>query len=295
MDTNRFREAVIESLEHARGTFIYQAARRDLDEKTSPEDPCGYRNWLSRLLGYCTRTFDLNNPRILDLGCGTGEFVVMMNQMGHNAKGADLNDGSLVLARILAVDNGIDPGNFVHVSDRRLPFADDVFDIITMISVLEHVDDDALAWLVPELARICHGVVFVQVPSAMKVSDDHTGLKFVPWLPRSIASRYVALRGRRYRYLISASNTWDVVYRDLSQIESCFSKHFEMQLVPSACSYPPCQEKDAVLDLRSTIRLRSFSLPIRIPLVSRYLRRATGTRIEHFYPYHNVVFRRKCA
>lgn len=298
MVAERFREAATKSIDHARGTYIYEAAVRDIHEKTSSQDPCGYSSWLDGLLTYCEKTFCPGFPtKILDVGCGTGELTVMMNLLGYDAVGADVNHRTLELAKILAVENQISEVRFVHVAQHRLPFEADSFDIITMISVLEHMDDVTLTWLVPELARVCRGIVFVQVPSRMKLSDDHTGLKFVPWLPSRIAAFYVALRGRRYRYQISDSQRWDVVYRDLAQIERYFSKRFEMHIAPSQHSFPQCTDSDAVLDIRKQVRFGPLSFPLRIPILTRHLGRAAGMRMEHFYPYYNLVFRRlgECA
>ena len=293
MHASRFRKEVLSTLEPARGTYIYEASVRDLNEKTSPEDPCGYGSWLRGLIEYARRILELTEMRILDLGCGHGEFTVMMNLMGYDAMGLDVSDESLRLARILADENGIAPGRFVKGENGKLPFDDKSFDLVVMISSLEHISDATLSWLVPELDRVCRGIVFVQVPSAMKISDDHTGLKFVPWLPPRVASAYIALRGRRYRYWISESHEWDVTYRDLRTIENRFAKHFSMSIVPPEHSYPPIGQRDAVLDVKKRIDLGAFSFSVRIPLVTRYLQKAMGARIEHFYPYYNVAFRNR--
>lgn len=285
-----FRTEVVAALEPARGTYIYEACLRDLDEKTSPEDPCGYRAWLSGIVHHCVGRRDPRAVRILDLGCGNGEFTVMLNLLGYDATGLDVNDRSLRLARLLASENGMLPGTFVKGVPGRLPFDDKSFDLITMISSLEHIEDTTLAWLVPELARICTGAVFVQVPSSMKVSDDHTGLRFVPWMPPALASLYIALRGSRYRYLVSESARWDVVYRNLEQIERAFSSRFTMAIAPRENSYPPCSPDSAVLDVRKELKLGHRSLTLRLPIPWRRLKRAAGTRIEHFYPYYNLVF-----
>jgi ubiquinone/menaquinone biosynthesis C-methylase UbiE len=289
----RFRAEVLAALEPARGTYIYEACLRDLDEKTSPEDPCGYRAWLSGVVDHCVKRREARTVRILDLGCGNGEFTVMLRLLGYDATGLDVNDRSLRLARLLASENGLPPESFVKGVAGRLPFDDKSFDLVTMISSLEHIEDATLAWLVPELARVCNGAVFVQVPSSMKVSDDHTGLRFVPWMPAPMASLYIALRGPRYRYLVSESARWDVVYRDLEQIERAFSSRFTMALAPRENSYPPCSPERAVLDVRKVLKLGRSSLTLRLPIPWRRLKRAAGTRIEHFYPYYNLVFARK--
>src|SRR5688572_18579608 len=85
-----FRAEVLAALEPARGTYIYEACLRDLDDKTSPEDPCGYRAWLSGVVDHCARQREARTVRILDLGCGNGEFTVMLNLLGYDATGLDV-------------------------------------------------------------------------------------------------------------------------------------------------------------------------------------------------------------
>src|SRR5688500_10906547 len=293
MQAALFRKEVLGSLEAARGTYIYDAARRDLDEKTAADDPCGYRRWLAGLAGHVKRTLGVDTLRVLDVGCGNGELTVLLNLLGIDALGLDVDERSLRLARILACENGIPPSRFMKGEPGRLAFGDDAFNLVTLISSLEHIDPPTLVWLVPELARVCEGIVFVQVPSPMKVSDDHTGLRFVPWMPAALARRYVALRGARYRYLISGSARWDVVYRDLAEIERAFAPHFAMSFVPVEHSYPPCAPADAVLDLRKRVSLGGGGFPLRVPIPWRRLQLACGRRSEHFYPYYNLAFRRR--
>lgn len=292
---DQFRREVLASLEPARGTYIYEAAVRDLDEKTAGDDPCGYQRWLAGLLEYCRRECGVDRLRILDLGSGNGELTVLMNLMGYDAIGLDVNDHGLRLARILAAENGISPDRFVKGRDAGLPFDTRSFDVVTMISSLEHIDDTTLSWLVPELARICRGLVIVQVPSPMKVSDDHTSLKFVPWMPGGLARRYVALRGGRYRYCISESGNWDVVYRDFSRIEALFKDHFSIRFLPREHSYPPCGPEDAVFSVANRICLGRTSVNVRVPIPWRILKRMAGAPIEHFYPYYNLALTKQCA
>ena len=291
----RFREEVTASLEAARGTYIYDACVRDLDDKTSPLDPCGYQRWLRHLLTYCAEHFQTPCRRILDFGSGNGEFTVVLNLMGYDTVGVEVNDRALGLARLLAAENDLDDRRFVKGVDRRLPFPDAHFDIALMISSLEHIDDSALQWIVPELARVCDGPVCVQVPSAMKLSDDHTGLKFVPWMPAWAARLYIGMRGPRYRYLTSQSGEWDVVYRNLDEVERAFSSRYEMHLLPREQSFPPCGPEHAVLDLRKSIQVGSRTVSLRVPLLWRRLKRLSGKRTEHFLPYYNVVFVKRCA
>src|SRR5207302_944530 len=147
----------------------------------------------------------VSGRKTLDVGCGTGALTVLMKLVGFDAIGIDVHQQHVQLAKVLADENSLSKDMFVCDQDSKLPFPDRSFDIVTMISVLEHLDDATLAALVPELARVCKGLLFVQAPSSASLRDDHTGLLFVPWMPQWLARLYVASYGRKYRYSISAT------------------------------------------------------------------------------------------
>lgn len=139
------------------------------------------------MLEVVKQNYNLKGGRILDFGCGSGELTVRMGCLGYEVYGLDVHEDHLALAKILAVENGLSEDIFILNTSNRLPFPDAYLDIITMFSVLEHLDDTTLDWLLPELKRVCRGIVYVLVPNRLKPTDDHSGLRFVPWIPRWLA------------------------------------------------------------------------------------------------------------
>ena len=114
--------------------------------------------------------------------------------------GLDLHEGHINLARILAAENGVPSTAFIWSTEApgiggELPFEDSSFDIVMLLSVLEHMSDAALSAALPEIHRIFRGVVYVLVPNRLKTVDDHTDLKGVCWMPRWLAAAYVKMRG----------------------------------------------------------------------------------------------------
>jgi len=108
-----------------------------------------------------------------------------------------------------------------------------------MFFVLEHMSDRVLDRVLPELARVCRGALFVQVPNRWQVRDDHTGLALVPWMPRPLAAAYVRVRGARHRYAISRDGSWDVWYRGIAAIRRRFARHgYRVEPVPDALVFP---------------------------------------------------------
>jgi SAM-dependent methyltransferase len=95
---------------------------------------------------------------LLDAGCGEGETLAHL--------------GGLLPPRVAAVD--VSPEAAEHTADRfpfaevavesiyDLPFADDSFDLVLCLEVLEHLRDSRIA--VAELARVASGTIVVSVP-----------------------------------------------------------------------------------------------------------------------------------
>lgn len=287
---DRFLGAMRRSLAPARGSFIHDACLKDCVEKTHPQDSSGYVRWLRHLLPFLVVRGDLSGIKTLDLGCGTGELTVLMKLLGFDAVGLDVHRQNIQLAKLLASENCLPEDMFLCADNEQLPFADKTFDIVTMISVLEHLDRHALAALIPEVARICRGVVFVQAPNKVSVTDDHTGLKFVPWMPQWLAKRYVSARGDKYKYRISVSGSWDVHYRSLAETVLEFGRHFEYSFPPPACCYPEPSDVHLVTRLGKKIKILSKEVFVGVPLPWRHFRMKLGYPKEAYYPYLNLVF-----
>lgn len=77
---------------------------------------------------------EIRNPKILDVGCGTGANLEMLEKFGR-AEGVDVSDEALEFCRAkgLKAHKGL---------AEKLPFADESFDLVTALDVVEHLDDD---------------------------------------------------------------------------------------------------------------------------------------------------------
>jgi len=84
--------------------------------------------------------------RILDVGCGLGYFVSLMNQVGVTPYGVDFSIESVSLASRQT------QGHYSSSSADALPFADDSFDKVLFTDVIEHLENDEGA--VSEIARV---------------------------------------------------------------------------------------------------------------------------------------------
>ena len=109
----------------------------------------------------------IQNPRILDVGCGTGANLEMLSQFGQ-AEGVDVSDEALDFCRQkgLTVQKGL---------AEILPYANESFNITTALDVIEHLDDDVAG--LKEMHRVTKsgGYSLIFVPAFMwlwGVQDD---------------------------------------------------------------------------------------------------------------------------
>jgi SAM-dependent methyltransferase len=104
--------------------------------------------------------------QILDVGCGTG---ANMNTFSRHGKtiGVDASIDALDFCRTRGIGTVA-----LSVAD-KLPFADQTFDVITAMDMLEHTDDDLET--LRELQRVCRetGLLLVTVPAYGFLWSEH--------------------------------------------------------------------------------------------------------------------------
>ncbi|MDR3708370.1 MAG: methyltransferase domain-containing protein [Capsulimonadaceae bacterium] len=108
---------------------------------------------------------------ILDIGCGTGAMLDKLEEFG-NVVGADFSTEALAFCRKRGQREG-KQYRLVRADIRCLPFADNSFDVITAMDIVEHIDHDALA--VSEIRRVLKpgGYLLATVPAYMSLWSNH--------------------------------------------------------------------------------------------------------------------------
>lgn len=128
----------------------------------------GRRRIISMFLKNICESLQINRPRILDVGCGTGANLELLSKFG-DAEGVDVSADALAFCRqrgLTKVKQG---------EAEKLPYPDDSFDLVTALDVVEHLDDDVAG--LGEMRRVLRpgGRVLLFVPAFMflwGVQDD---------------------------------------------------------------------------------------------------------------------------
>lgn len=99
----------------------------------------------------------LKNPRILDIGCGTGQNLYELKKLG-DAWGVDKSSKAVIFCKKRGIKK-VKVGTCYNTS-----FKDSFFDVITLLDVLEHTNDQKT---LKEISRVLKpgGLLVITVPA----------------------------------------------------------------------------------------------------------------------------------
>jgi SAM-dependent methyltransferase len=145
--------------------------------------------------------------RILDAGCGGGEYVRALARCGADVRGLELGDEKLAAARQLRPDIAarIEAGDI-----EAAPFESGSFDALLANEMLEHVPNDVAA--LSEMQRLLRpgGQLVLFSPNRLHPFETHGvfalrsgrrlshALPGVPWIPLPLGRRYLRYWARNY-------------------------------------------------------------------------------------------------
>ena len=137
------------------------------DEESHP-----YTKYPSQLCKYLFNRFNMERgQKLVDIGCGRGDFLCNFKKLGLNASGVDLEYSPSDFLKDIDV-------RYVDIERDSIPFDDETFDVVFSKSVIEHMNDPENC--LREAYRILKpgGVAIIMAPdwiSNMKIYfDDHT-------------------------------------------------------------------------------------------------------------------------
>ena len=100
--------------------------------------------------------------KALDIGCGRGEWISLLNENGFNARGIDINESMVKVASQKGLNAAVSDalGELKSLDENSL-------DIITAFQVVEHINFDDVLELIKEAKRILApcGILILETPN----------------------------------------------------------------------------------------------------------------------------------
>jgi SAM-dependent methyltransferase len=121
-----------------------------------------------RLVQWAMRTYFSDARRALDVGCGTG-FV--LGGLRHSFPALSLVGCDRRIETIVAAREAVAGVEFFVADTTSLPFASE-FDVVTVLDVLEHIDDDADALCALRAVLKPGGGLIITVPQHPRLWSD---------------------------------------------------------------------------------------------------------------------------
>lgn len=156
-------------------------------------------------------TSDMVKGRLLDIGCGVGDFLLQVKKLGWEVMGIEPSEQA---ANIAQSRLGFTP--LIPTDYEKLP--DQSFDVITMWHVLEHVDD--LKSQTKELKRLLRpgGRLVIALPNYQSFDCQYYNDKWAAWdVPRHL-NHFTQdclqgiLNANDFKYLDTQRLIWDAYY-----------------------------------------------------------------------------------
>lgn len=158
-------------------TYFIGSDRDDLDIETGRLKRGTARLQLAEIIAYVEdRGHGQLRPRVLEVGCGNGDFLVEARDAGFDIQGIDVSESAVAIANRILGEGTARAGQL-----EDLNIAPDSLDIVVLADVIEHVRDPAQ--LMARVRRILKpgGVVFVATPSLDSLSARLMGRFWVEY------------------------------------------------------------------------------------------------------------------
>jgi SAM-dependent methyltransferase len=177
---------------------------------------------------------NLQEAVVLDIGCSTGFIDQWLSQKVASIYGIDIDKD--ILSTVKEIEKQTDNFTFIYSSGDKLPFHDNLFDIIISNIMYYLLPHDGQERMFEEINRCLksHGICYFAAPNRLLLLDGKYKLPFLCWTPVWLGKIYVKLFSR-----IKGYNEY---YKTLFGLRKLVKKHFvlndiTLEVIDNAAKY----------------------------------------------------------
>lgn len=229
-----------------------------LSEKAAPSAEFGFYS-IEKRLGKAEKYLNFENKTILDAGCAQGAYTLELGKKANFAAGIDIQQDVLTIFSRKKDELRMNKIGILNMRIENQGFRDNIFDIVTLIEVLEHVKDETNTLMECKRVLKRKGHIVIYVPNKIFPFETHEvrffGIRFkrltpfIAWLPQKVHLRLSTARN----YLV----------KDLKKLMTRCD--FEIKAIDYV--YPPLDRLGLPLRLKKWYRVAAESIektPLRI-------------------------------
>src|SRR6185369_11499651 len=184
-------------------TALSERQRRELEfyqEYSQLNDPSGVSfEWISgedtkpwnsyrRAIDLVRQNFRSADQKLLDFGCGKGEYSVLLSKIGYEVFAFDISPNNIEIAKRLASEYDLAERTHFQVGvAEKLDYPADYFDVIMGTDILHHVE---ISHALSECARVLKkgGIAIFHEPVRVPGFDALRETRFGRWLvPKEVS------------------------------------------------------------------------------------------------------------
>lgn len=149
----------------------------------------------------------VSNGKILDIGCGAGDTLILLKNLGWNTYGVDMDSHAIENAQKRGLSQ-VKLGTYEYLSN----YPDNFFDAIRLYHVIEHIDNPSMCLKLIQQKLKNNGELIIGTPNSQSV------------LSHIFRSNWYNLDTPRHLFLFSPSNLKTLVWKNgftTQKIEFC--------------------------------------------------------------------------
>lgn len=215
------------------------------------EDKKASDSYLNFLIGKIKQFAKKENMRLLDVGAANGYFISLATPHGFDASGIEVSESAVKWATGL--------GRKVECTSIESFSAESEFDVITILDVLEHLEDPKAALLKIHSFTSEDGLVVINVPDRSSLFSRMCGMRWHAYLP----PEHWYYFNRNSLELLLSDCGFEVVC--VGNLSKTFKVSYMLQTVVNSPQFPQITRAVSRLLLRAMGKL-AYRVQLPLPL-----------------------------